>query len=153
MKPKQQNPYFLYFKCISFIAFVFYVFLMVGSSPDKGFCILGYQVNMASPQISSLSWGHMTVKGSSAPYKDCKVWPGGSRTWDWTETGTDVRTTQNHTTQNHRLQNHTFRPVWSKVDQNEQKRTGKSFLFKVFFFSKNLLFYLKCLNYSCSLYF
>ncbi|XP_022073530.2 mth938 domain-containing protein [Acanthochromis polyacanthus] len=44
---------------------------------------------MSSPQIRSLSWGLMTVEGSSAPYKDCKVWPGGSRTWDWRETGTD----------------------------------------------------------------
>uniref|UniRef100_A0A3Q1F1M2 Mth938 domain-containing protein n=1 Tax=Acanthochromis polyacanthus TaxID=80966 RepID=A0A3Q1F1M2_9TELE len=46
---------------------------------------------MSSPQIRSLSWGLMTVEGSSAPYKDCKVWPGGSRTWDWRETGTDHR--------------------------------------------------------------
>ncbi|XP_054868154.1 mth938 domain-containing protein isoform X1 [Amphiprion ocellaris] len=46
---------------------------------------------MSSPQIRSLSWGLMTVEGSSAPYKDCKVWPGGSRGWDWRETGTDHR--------------------------------------------------------------
>ncbi|KAM9317898.1 mth938 domain-containing protein isoform 1-T3 [Pholidichthys leucotaenia] len=44
---------------------------------------------MSSPEISSLSWGHMRVGGVS--YKDCKVWPGGSRTWDWRETGTDHR--------------------------------------------------------------
>lgn len=31
----------------------------------------------------------MKVKGSSSSYKDCKVWPGGSRAWDWRETGTD----------------------------------------------------------------
>nr|XP_057936956.1 mth938 domain-containing protein isoform X2 [Doryrhamphus excisus]XP_057936957.1 mth938 domain-containing protein isoform X2 [Doryrhamphus excisus] len=31
----------------------------------------------------------MIVKGSSSTYKDCKVWPGGSRTWDWRETGTE----------------------------------------------------------------
>uniref|UniRef100_A0A3P8RKH0 Mth938 domain-containing protein n=1 Tax=Amphiprion percula TaxID=161767 RepID=A0A3P8RKH0_AMPPE len=46
---------------------------------------------MSSPQIRSLSWGLMTVEGNSAPYKDCKVWPGGSRGWDWRETGTDHR--------------------------------------------------------------
>ncbi|XP_020363574.1 mth938 domain-containing protein isoform X1 [Oncorhynchus kisutch] len=44
---------------------------------------------MSSPEIASLSWGHMKVKGCSSSYKDCKVWPGGSRAWDWRETGTD----------------------------------------------------------------
>lgn len=46
---------------------------------------------MSSPEIASLSWGHMRVKGCTAAYKDCKVWPGGSRAWDWRETGTDHR--------------------------------------------------------------
>ncbi|XP_008284133.1 mth938 domain-containing protein isoform X2 [Stegastes partitus] len=46
---------------------------------------------MSSPQISSLSWGTMKVSGSSSIYKDCKVWPGGSRAWDWRETGTNHR--------------------------------------------------------------
>ncbi|KAK7882132.1 hypothetical protein WMY93_028306 [Mugilogobius chulae] len=31
---------------------------------------------MASPQIASLSWGHMTVRGHSGSYKDCKHSPG-----------------------------------------------------------------------------
>ncbi|XP_037327781.2 mth938 domain-containing protein [Pungitius pungitius] len=44
---------------------------------------------MSSPEIASLSWGHMKVKGCSSRYKDCKVWPGGSRAWDWRETGTE----------------------------------------------------------------
>ncbi|XP_058042536.1 mth938 domain-containing protein [Ahaetulla prasina] len=44
---------------------------------------------MSSPEIASLSWGRMTVRGCPTTYKDCKVWPGGSRTWDWRETGTD----------------------------------------------------------------
>ncbi|XP_064024848.1 mth938 domain-containing protein isoform X1 [Pogoniulus pusillus] len=44
---------------------------------------------MTSPEIASLSWGQMKVKGCSTTYKDCKVWPGGSRTWDWRETGTN----------------------------------------------------------------
>ncbi|XP_077421296.1 mth938 domain-containing protein [Vanacampus margaritifer] len=46
---------------------------------------------MTSPEIVSLSWGRMTVKGAPSPYKDCKVWPGGSRPWDWRETGTEHR--------------------------------------------------------------
>uniref|UniRef100_H3BY79 Mth938 domain-containing protein n=1 Tax=Tetraodon nigroviridis TaxID=99883 RepID=H3BY79_TETNG len=46
---------------------------------------------MSSPEICSLSWGHMRVQGCSSSYKDCKVWPGGSRAWDWRETGTDHR--------------------------------------------------------------
>ncbi|XP_073517783.1 mth938 domain-containing protein isoform X1 [Phyllobates terribilis] len=42
---------------------------------------------MSSPEISKISWGSMNVSGQV--YKDCKVWPGGSRTWDWRETGTN----------------------------------------------------------------
>ena len=53
-----------------------------------------YSQNMSSPEIASLSWGHMKVKGCSSSYKDCKVWPGGSRAWDWRETGTDVSGTR-----------------------------------------------------------
>lgn len=45
---------------------------------------------MSSPEIASLSWGQMKVQGSTKIYKDCKVWPGGSRAWDWRETGTEV---------------------------------------------------------------
>ncbi|KAG9473210.1 hypothetical protein GDO78_022388 [Eleutherodactylus coqui] len=45
---------------------------------------------MTSPEISKIAWGSMKVAGQA--YKDCKVWPGGSRTWDWRETGTDVPT-------------------------------------------------------------
>ncbi|XP_050934944.1 mth938 domain-containing protein isoform X1 [Lates calcarifer] len=58
---------------------------------------------MSSPEIASLSWGHMKVKGCSSSYKDCKVWPGGSRTWDWRETGTDVSGSRI------RSQTHTYR--------------------------------------------
>ncbi|KAG8001757.1 hypothetical protein GBF38_011832 [Nibea albiflora] len=31
---------------------------------------------MSSPEIASLSWGHMKVKGCSSSYKDCKHRPG-----------------------------------------------------------------------------
>ncbi|KAM7179540.1 mth938 domain-containing protein isoform 3-T3 [Macrochelys suwanniensis] len=48
-----------------------------------------FNLAMSSPEIASLSWGQMMVKGCSTAYKDCKVWPGGSRTWDWRETGTN----------------------------------------------------------------
>lgn len=49
---------------------------------------------MSSPEISCLSWGHMKVNGCSCSYKDCKVWPGGSKAWDWRETGTNVSGTK-----------------------------------------------------------
>lgn len=54
------------------------------------FSRLQFNFVMSSPEIASLSWGQMKVKGCSTTYKDCKVWPGGSRTWDWRETGTNV---------------------------------------------------------------
>ena len=40
-----------------------------------------------SPRIEELSWGSMTVAGLGAG-KDFKLWPGGGREWDWSETGT-----------------------------------------------------------------
>lgn len=40
-----------------------------------------------SPHIAHASWGHMTVEGYGSG-KDFKVWPGGAREWDWTETHT-----------------------------------------------------------------
>lgn len=42
---------------------------------------------MRSPRISSLAWGKMAVETVGAG-KDFKLWPGGGRPWDWTETGT-----------------------------------------------------------------
>jgi hypothetical protein len=42
-----------------------------------------------SPRITHLSWGHIEVEGGAAPYKDVKLFPGGSREWDWSETGTE----------------------------------------------------------------
>ncbi|MFQ6102666.1 MAG: Mth938-like domain-containing protein [Candidatus Glassbacteria bacterium] len=41
-----------------------------------------------SPRIKSISWGQIEVEGREAPYKDAKLFPGGSREWDWRETGT-----------------------------------------------------------------
>ena len=40
-----------------------------------------------SPRITDLSWGSMTVEGVGSG-KDFKLWPGGGREWDWSETGT-----------------------------------------------------------------
>ncbi len=43
-----------------------------------------------SPRIADISWGQVTVasNGDTVSYKDVKLWPGGSRAWDWNETGT-----------------------------------------------------------------
>jgi hypothetical protein len=41
-----------------------------------------------SPQITHVSWGRLEVEGKAEPYKDAKLFPGGSREWDWRETGT-----------------------------------------------------------------
>jgi len=41
-----------------------------------------------SPRIEGISWGEVRVEGARAPYRDAKLWPGGSRGWDWNETGT-----------------------------------------------------------------
>jgi len=40
-----------------------------------------------SPLVVAISWGRMEVEGLGAG-KDFKLFPGGGRAWDWTETGT-----------------------------------------------------------------
>ena len=40
-----------------------------------------------SPRILEISWGRMEVEGLGVG-KDFKLYPGGGRAWDWTETGT-----------------------------------------------------------------
>jgi hypothetical protein len=40
-----------------------------------------------SPRVTELSWGHMAVEGLGTG-KDFKLYPGGGREWDWSETGT-----------------------------------------------------------------
>ena len=42
---------------------------------------------MPSPRITHLFWGHLEVEDRS--FKDAKLFLGGSRAWDWNETGTD----------------------------------------------------------------
>ena len=44
---------------------------------------------MSSPRITHLKWGQIEVEGQR--YKDAKLFPGGSREWDWRETGTRHR--------------------------------------------------------------
>ena len=41
-----------------------------------------------SPKINHFSWGTLEVEGNIKPFKDAKLYPGGSREWDWNETGT-----------------------------------------------------------------
>jgi hypothetical protein len=41
-----------------------------------------------SPQIKHVSWGRLDVEGRAEPYKDAKLFPGGSCEWNWRETGT-----------------------------------------------------------------
>jgi len=40
-----------------------------------------------SPQINHVSWGRLEVEGTAEPYKDAKLFPGGSREWNWRESG------------------------------------------------------------------
>ncbi|MDH5647528.1 MAG: Mth938-like domain-containing protein [Candidatus Heimdallarchaeota archaeon] len=39
-----------------------------------------------SPKIEHLSWGKLIIAGKT--YRDAKLYPGGAREWDWSETGT-----------------------------------------------------------------
>ena len=43
-----------------------------------------------SPEIAVIQWGHIEIKTPQRNklYKDAKLFPGGSKTWDWNETGT-----------------------------------------------------------------
>jgi len=41
-----------------------------------------------SPRIKHVTWGRLEVEGLAEPYKDAKLFPGGSKEWNWRETGT-----------------------------------------------------------------
>ena len=41
-----------------------------------------------SPRIKDVSWGRLEVEDKAEPYKDAKLFPGGSCEWSWRETGT-----------------------------------------------------------------
>ena len=42
-----------------------------------------------SPRIKHAAWGRLDVEGKAEPYKDAKLFPGGSREWNWRETNTE----------------------------------------------------------------
>ncbi len=42
---------------------------------------------LKSPRIVSITWGEMVIDGIGRG-RDFKLWPGGGREWDWSETGT-----------------------------------------------------------------
>ncbi len=42
-----------------------------------------------SPRIKNVSWSRLEVEGKDEPYKDAKLFPGGSREWNWRETETN----------------------------------------------------------------
>jgi hypothetical protein len=42
--------------------------------------------NTTSPGIDNIRWGRIQIAGQV--FKDAKVFPGGAREWDWSETGT-----------------------------------------------------------------
>jgi hypothetical protein len=44
-----------------------------------------------SPRIKDASWGRLEVEDKDEPYKDAKLFPGGSCEWNWRETGTSHR--------------------------------------------------------------
>jgi hypothetical protein len=44
-----------------------------------------------SPRITNASWGCLEVEGKVEPYKDAKLFPGGSREWNWRDTNTSHR--------------------------------------------------------------
>jgi len=46
------------------------------------------ETNNRSPRIKEVSWGQLGVEGEAEPYKDAKLFPGGSCEWNWRETGT-----------------------------------------------------------------
>jgi hypothetical protein len=49
------------------------------------------QSSNRSPRINYVSWGRLEVEGEAEPYKDAKLFPGGSREWNWRETNTSHR--------------------------------------------------------------
>ena len=44
-----------------------------------------------SQRIKHVSWGRLEVEGEADPHKDAKLFPGGSREWNWRETQTSHR--------------------------------------------------------------
>ena len=51
----------------------------------------GMDSSNLSPRIKDVSWGKLEVEGKVEPYKDAKLFPGGSREWNWRDTNTSHR--------------------------------------------------------------
>ena len=49
------------------------------------------EISNRSPRINHVSWGRLEVEGNAEPYKDAKLFPGGSHEWNWRDTGTSHR--------------------------------------------------------------
>jgi hypothetical protein len=49
------------------------------------------QSSNRSPRITNVSWGRLEVEGEAKSYKDAKLFPGGSRDWNWRDTNTSHR--------------------------------------------------------------
>jgi hypothetical protein len=45
-------------------------------------------VRTLSPAVTNFAWGRVQVEGYEVPFRDVKLYPGGAREWDWSETGT-----------------------------------------------------------------
>lgn len=48
--------------------------------------LLGGQ-ELRSPRVTALAWGRIEVEGVGT-FRDAKVFPGGAREWNWSESGT-----------------------------------------------------------------
>lgn len=48
---------------------------------------MSHPSSLESPLIERAVWGEIEVAGLGR-FRDVKLWPGGGRSWDWTETGT-----------------------------------------------------------------
>lgn len=67
--------------------------LFVGKTCDLFVYLKSYlmQSSNRSPRIIDVSWGCLEVEGKTEPYKDAKLFPGGSREWNWRDTNTSHR--------------------------------------------------------------
>lgn len=54
----------------------------MSKAPPSSAC----DATMRSPRITALAWGKIEVEGAGT-FKDAKLFPGGAREWDWSETG------------------------------------------------------------------
>ena len=71
-----------------------------------------------SPKIVSLSWGRIEVQRLGV-HNDVKLYPGGGRDWDWTETGNrHVPASSQPTWRNSRTRRDHRRPVAAWINSH-----------------------------------